>query len=352
MKVSSNPRAENPPATTVAKGWKTLGIALLPGLLLTTGIAGTAIFIGQAVDLESLNPLLISVLMGIGWRQAAGPLNLTQPGVKFAMKRILRLAVILLGLRLSLAEVMAVGPVGLIIVATSTVSTFYFTCWLGNKLKIGRRLTQLIAAGTAICGASAVVATNAVVDGSEEDMAYAISTITGFGTLAMLTYPVISNLLALTPEAFGIWSGASVHEVAQVIATAFQAGPVSGKIATVTKLSRVLLIIPIMLSLGWQSRRSMNSPNATKSLHTPWFVVLFGLLTLINSFGIVSETIRASILHLNQLLLCMALAAMGLETNLNQLLKIGTKPLYLAGIAWIFLAVVSLSMISMFYPSL
>lgn len=349
MKVSSHPRAENPPA---AQAWKAQIISLFPGLILTAGIAGIALLLGRAIGLESLNPLLIAVLMGICWRQVAGSLTLTQPGVKFTMKRILRLAVILLGLRLSLAEVMAIGPKGLIIVSASTVSTFYFTCWLGRQLQVGRRLAQLIAAGTSICGASAVVATNAVVDGSEEDMAYAISTITGFGTVAMLTYPVISNLLALTPAAFGLWSGASVHEVAQVIATAFQAGPVSGEIATVTKLSRVLLIIPIMLSLGWQSRPSLNSHDETKSLPIPWFVVLFGLLTVINSFGIVPETIRASMLQLNQLLLCMALAAMGLETNLNQLLKLGRKPLYLAGISWLFLAGVSLSLISMLYPSL
>ena len=352
MKVSSHPRAEPPAAAAVAKSWKARGMSLLPGLILTAGIAGIALFIGQATGLKSLNPLLISVLIGIGWRQASGSLKLTQPGVQFAMKRILRLAVILLGLRLSLAEVMAVGPAGLVIVATSTISTFYFTCWLGGQLQVGRRLTQLIAAGTSICGASAVVATNAVVDGSEEDMAYAISTITGFGTLAMLTYPVIGNLLSLTPETFGIWSGASVHEVAQVIATAFQAGPVSGELATVVKLSRVLLIIPIMLSLGWQSRRCLNSPNQTRTLPIPWFVVLFGVLVTINSLGIIPATTQVSILQLNQFLLCMALAAMGLETSLNQLLKLGLKPIYLAGISWLFLAGVSLSMISMFYPSL
>ncbi len=352
MKVSSHPKAEHPSATTVAKAWKAQAMPLLPGLMLAAGIAGVALLMAKAIGLESLNPLLISVLIGIGWRQAAGSLNLTQPGVKFTMKRILRLAVILLGLRLSLAEVMAVGAAGLVIVATSTISTFYFTCWLGRQLQVGRRLTQLIAAGTSICGASAVVATNAVVDGSEEDMAYAISTITGFGTLAMLTYPLIGNLLALPPETFGIWSGASVHEVAQVIATGFQAGPVSGELATVTKLSRVLLIIPVMLSLGWQSRRSLNSHNEARSLPVPWFVVLFGLLTVINSFGIVPERLQASILQFNQLFLCMALAAMGLETNLNQLFKLGAKPIYLAGISWFFLAGVSLTMIIIFYSSL
>jgi uncharacterized integral membrane protein (TIGR00698 family) len=352
MKVSSNPKAQQDSVAAFAKAWQVKGLSLLPGILLTSGIAGIALALSQAIGLDSLNPLLISVLVGIGLRQIIGVPQLTRPGIKFAMKRILRLAVILLGLRLSLAEVMAVGPVGLVIVATSTVSTFYFTCWLGRQLRVGRRLTQLIAAGTSICGASAIVATNAVVDGSEEDMTYAIATITGFGTLAMLTYPLIGNLLALSPETFGIWSGASVHEVAQVIATAFQAGTVSGELATVTKLSRVLLIIPIMLGLGWQKRRFSTDQNSANPLPIPWFVMFFVLLIVINSSGLVPETLQTSILKGNKLLLCMSLAAMGLETDLKHLWKLGAKPIYLAALSWFFLAGVSLSMIAMLYPSL
>ena len=131
-------------------------------------------------------------------------------------------------------------------------------------------------------------------------------TITGFGTLAMLTYPLLGNFLTLSPETFGIWSGASVHEVAQVIATAFQAGPVSGALATVTKLSRVLLIIPILLSLGWQNRQSSTTQKQSRSLPVPWFVVFFMLLILVNSSGIVPETLQTSILKGNKLLLCMS----------------------------------------------
>lgn len=348
MKVSSKPGTEQPSAATVAASWTSSAVALLPGLILTGGIAAFSLFLGQTIGLDSLNPLLIAVLIGIGWRQVIGLSRATRSGVKFAMKRILRLSVILLGLRLSLAEVMAVGPAGLLIVTTSTVSTFYLTCWLGHQLRVGRRLSQLIAAGTSICGASAVVATNAVVDGSEEDMTYAIATITGFGTLAMLAYPLIGNLLSLTPEVFGIWCGASVHEVAQVIATAFQAGSVSGELATVTKLSRVLLIIPIMLGLGWQGKRSIEKQDRIQPFPVPWFVVFFSLLVVINSLGIVAENIQISILQVNQLLLCMALAAMGLETNLSHLLKLGARPVFLASLSWLFLASVSLLMIMMF----
>ncbi|MEO1351229.1 MAG: YeiH family protein [Cyanobacteria bacterium J06635_15] len=344
MKLSSKSKASD--ATSAYASWLTQGLTVLPGLGLTALIAGLSMIFSGALGIDILNPLLIAVLLGIGWRHLVRLPEMYRPGIQFSMKRVLRLAVILLGLRLSMAEVLAVGPVGLIIVASSTVSTFYLTCWLGRCLQVNRKLTQLIAAGTSICGASAVVATNAVVDSPEEDMAYAIATITGFGTLAMLGYPLVSNLLSLSPQAFGIWCGASVHEVAQVIATAFQGGTLSGELATVTKLSRVLLVVPIMLSLGWQANQAgAANSDRPRQIPIPWFVLFFSLLVVINSFGIVPEAVKVPILSGNKLLLCMALGAMGLETNVSRLTQLGMKPIYLAAASWLFLAVTSLALI-------
>ncbi|MBE7383916.1 MAG: YeiH family putative sulfate export transporter [Leptolyngbya sp. SIO1E4] len=350
MKVSSKPQTSPaaPAGGSQWAKWVTQGGSLLPGLVLTSAIAIAAIALGRALGITVLNPLLIAVLLGIGWRHTVGLPQPCRPGVQFAMKRVLRLAVILLGLRLSMAQVLAVGPMGLIIVVSSTVSTFYLTCWLGRWLHINRKLTHLIAAGTSICGAAAVVATNAVVDSSEEDMTYAVATITGFGTLAMLIYPLLGAAAELSPETFGIWCGASIHEVAQVIATAFQNGAVSGELATITKLARVLLVIPIMVSLSYQ-----NSPEGAgqrpRPIPIPWFVLFFCGLVIINSFNVVPEGIRAIVLTSNQFLLCMSLAALGLETNLARLTRLGMKPIYLAGLSWLFLALVSLTMIHLLY---
>ncbi|MGB3200578.1 MAG: putative sulfate exporter family transporter, partial [Nodosilinea sp.] len=215
MKLSSKSDPGTPALGPVSSGRKPESLSILPGLLLTVLMAGGAIGLGRVIGLDTLNPLLISVFLGIAWRQWGTVPVTYRPGIKFAMKRVLRLAVILLGLRLSIAEVMAVGPWGLGMVTLGTLSTFYLTTWLGQWLGVNPRLTKLIAAGTSICGASAVVATNTVVEGSEEDMTYAIATITGYGTLAMLCYPVVGNLMQLSPETFGLWCGASVHEVAQ-----------------------------------------------------------------------------------------------------------------------------------------
>ncbi len=345
MKLSSKSEPREDALGLIAADWKAQSLSIVPGLLLTTLIAGIALGFDRLTDLHTLNPLLIAVLLGIGWRQWGVVPAAYRPGIKFAMKRVLRLAVILLGLRLSLAEVLAVGPWGLGLVTIGTVSTFYLTCWLGKCLGVNPRLAQLIAAGTSICGASAVVATNTVVEGSEEDMTYAIATITGFGTLAMLTYPLVGTLLQLSPSAFGIWCGASVHEVAQVIATAFQNGDLSGQVATVTKLSRVLLIVPIILSLGWQTHGPSQANQPARPLPIPWFVLFFCLLVGVNSLGLVAAPIKAVVLSGNQVLLCMALVAMGLETNIASLTQLGLRPIYLGGLSWLFLAVISLSMV-------
>ncbi|MGG6238772.1 YeiH family protein [Nodosilinea sp. AN01ver1] len=345
MKLSSKSDPGVPALGPASGDWKTQGSSILPGLLLTTLMAAIALGLDRLSNLHTLNPLLIAVLLGIGWRQWGVVPAAYRPGIKFAMKRVLRLAVILLGLRLSLADVMAVGPWGLAMVTAGTLSTFYLTCWLGRRLGVNPRLTQLIAAGTSICGASAVVATNPVIEGTEEDMTYAIATITGFGTLAMLAYPLVGSLLQLSPQAFGLWCGASVHEVAQVIATAFQNGAISGELATITKLSRVLLIVPIIVSLSWQTRRTHRQKQA--AIPIPWFVLFFGLLVIVNSLSWVAEPLKAVVLNGNQWLLCISLVAMGLETNLSNLSQLGIKPIYLACLSWLFLSVVSLSMIGL-----
>lgn len=347
MKASAKKTDISAPQLT-SLSWADQIKAWLPGLGLTGLLAAMALGLGQishSIGIKLLNPLLVAVLLGVAVRQTLPLPAVYRPGIQLAMKRILRLAVILLGLRLSMAEILAVGPVGLIIITSSTVGTFYLTTWLGKRLSVNPKLTRLIAAGTSICGASAIVATNAVVDGSEEDMTYAIATITGFGTLAMVSYPLISGLGQLSPETFGLWCGASIHEVAQVIATAFQHSTTSGDIATVAKLSRVLLIVPILLGLGWQARGSQSVGSTPKALPIPWFVLFFAGLVLLNSLQIFPTALKTAVAQVNQVLLCMALAAMGLETYLSKLVNLGLKPLLLAGLSWLFLSITSLILI-------
>ena len=321
------------------------------GLTLTSGLALLATFLHTLPGLELFSPLILAILLGILVRNTVGTPQVCQLGITFSLKRILKLAIVLLGLQLSLEQVIEVGPIGLAIVAITLLATFVFTCWLGKQLGVGHKLSQLIAAGTSICGASAVIATNVVVDGHDEDVAYAVAMVTVFGTASMLLYPLLPGLLDLTPQAFGLWCGASIHEVAQVIAAAFQDGKVSGEIATISKLSRVMLLAPMVLGLGLVSARKQQNGQKRnlRQMPIPWFVLYFLGMIILNSFNIFPEGIKIIVIQINQFLLAISLAAMGLETSLLKLKQAGMKPLYLGAVSWLFVSIFSLALVEIFY---
>ena len=304
----------------------------------------------QIPNLTLLSPLMLAVILGIAIRNSIGVSPIFEPGIKFCLKRLLKFAIVLLGLKLSLAEVQTVGIKGVIIVAISIISTFSFTLWLGRKLGIRQRLACLIATGTSICGASAIVATSSVIESSEEDVVYAISLVTVMGTIATFLYPIISTIIQLSPEAFGIWCGASIQDVAQVIAASFQNGDTSGMLATISKLSRVLFLIPAMITLSYYaaSLGLGRAEKTSKKVPVPWFAVAFIMAVIINSFNIIPVDIKNSISQTNPFLLTISLIALGLNTNLSKISKIGFRPIYLAGISWIFLSVSSLFFIKIF----
>lgn len=334
-------------AKTPIKNWL---YQVLPGVGLCSGLALVASFLHTLPQLRSLSSMILAIALGIVIRNAIGVASVYEKGIRFALRRILRVAIALLGLQFSFVQIANVGSTGLAIVVITLFSTFWFTCWLGKQLGIRQSLTHLIAAGTAICGASAVMATNAVNHSSDEDAAYAVATVTVFGTVSMFLYPMISSVLHLAPQTFGIWCGASIHEVAQVIAAAFQAGTVSGQLATITKLSRVLLLAPTIIALGIVSQQShQSSYRKSQRLPLPWFIFSFIVLTVLNSLDAIPVPEKNVLIMANQFLMTTAIAAMGLETKLQAILKSGLKPFYLAAAAWIFISVTSFMMIKMFY---
>lgn len=299
-----------------------------------------------------LSPILVSGFVGVFIRNSFGISKNDLPGVFFSAQKVLRLAVILLALRISFFQILGIGLSGLALIYFCCLSSFLFTCWLGNKLGIDRKLTQLIASGTSICGASAILVASPIIDNSEEDIAYSIALVTCLGTLAMLGYPILAGFLGLTPTVFGLWCGTSIHEVAQVIAASFQRGEISGEIATIAKLSRVMLIFPLIAFLGFQSKVLQKSGNSNFRLRSfPWFVLFFFLLVVINSLGLVPPTVIDPIQTLNQFLLSMAMAAMGLLTSTDALKRIGFRPIYLASLSWLFLGSVSLLLLRFHAPN-
>lgn len=327
-------------------------IALLPGLALVGAITAAAQLLRQLPGVGLLSPMILAIVLGAMFHNLAGTPARALPGIRLSSRPLLRLAIVLLGLQLTFAQVLQVGGRGMVIIVATLVASFLFTRWAGARLGVERKLAELIAAGTAVCGASAVIAANTVTRGSEEDATYAVACVTVFGTLAMFTVPVLGGAFGLDPRAYGLWAGASVHEVAQVVAASFQHGQAAGEFGTVAKLSRVMLLAPLVLAMGWAARRleraarhGDDAADVHASVPVPWFVLGFVALVVFNSLATVPPQVQQAMALVTTVLLTMALAAMGLSTDVRRLRATGVRPMALGLVSWLFIASFSLAAI-------
>lgn len=324
------------------------------GLILTAGIAAASFALRAIPGVDVLSPLILSILIGMALHNTVGTPAAAKPGVQFSLKVILKAGIVLLGLQLTFSQVVEVGWLGVAIITVTLVATFVFTKWLGARLGIDRKLTELIAAGTAVCGASAVIATNTVTRGKDEDVAYAVACVTVFGSLSMVLIPLIeTTVLKLGPIAYGLWSGATIHEVAQVVAAAFQQGEAAGHYGTIAKLTRVMLLAPLVLALGYLAHERMSGSGEKQSsedksgggVPIPWFVFGFVAMVAVASTGVVPAAADPWHQGLTQFLLAMALAAMGLETDIRKLVAEGARPAILGAASWLFIVVLGLGLV-------
>nr|WP_315920767.1 YeiH family protein [Mesorhizobium sp. SP-1A] len=316
------------------------------GIVLACVVAASAFSIRNLPGLGIFSPMILAVLVGMVVCNLVGAPAHAKPGIAFCQRNILRYAIVLLGFQLTVTQLTSIGVSGVGIVALTLGATFCFTVWLGRTLGVDSKLAQLIAAGTSICGASAVVATNAVTSANDEDVAYAVAAVTVFGTIAMLGYPLLEPFLGFSQHQFGLWSGASIHEIAQVIGASFQVGPQSGEIGTIAKLARVTMLAPVVITLGILAARSRKSESAAKP-PMPWFVVAFVGVVIINSFVTIPAEVKQVIVLLTTFMLSVGLAAMGLQTNVSAIRSRGLRPLLLALSAFIFIACFSLMLVKL-----
>ncbi|ATW27361.1 YeiH family protein [Candidatus Formimonas warabiya] len=304
--------------------------SILPGMLLTAGLAGVSFWL-QRLSLISffhLNSLIIAIILGMVMNNVGKVPAFLEPGITYSFKKILRIAIIFLGFKLSLSDMGQIGGKGIFLVIVVTAATLMFTLWLGKRLGLDRNLAVLIGAGSSICGASAIAAVAPVIDADDQDITFAVATVTIFGTLAMFLYPVFYHVFHLPDVLYAVWAGSSIHEVAQVVAAGFAAGEKTGQFATLVKLTRVLLVIPTVLLLGFSTvKKGGENPGFRKGTF-PWFVFGFSLVVLINSFSLIPKQIVDQFVTLDSFLLTMAMAGLGLGANYQKLKRVGLKPLY------------------------
>ena len=324
---------------------------LLPGLLLSGMIAWGAIQLGKLEWMQShgMSALTLAIMLGIVLGNSVyGRLApACGAGVAFSKQTLLRLGIILYGFRLTFQDIGQVGLAGIAIDALVLASTFGLAMLLGTTVfKLERNCAILIGAGSSICGAAAVMATEPVVKGRSEDVTVAVSTVVVFGTIAIFLYPVLYQLnqgwqvLGATPTAFGVYIGSTVHEVAQVVAAGKSIGQEAANAAVIAKMVRVMMLAPFLVILSAVLARGKakgGSHDKANKLAMPWFAFIFIGVVAFNSLGLLPAGTVATITELDTVLLAMAMAALGLTTHMSAIRRAGIKPLLLAGLLFCWL---------------
>ncbi|MDU6923394.1 YeiH family putative sulfate export transporter [Franconibacter helveticus] len=310
----------------------------LPGLALTALITGLALWAGAipAVSATGFSALTLAILGGMVIGNTVYP-RLWQPcdaGVLFAKQHLLRLGIILYGFRLTFAQIADVGASGLLIDILTLSSTFFLACWLGkNVFRLDRETSWLIGAGSSICGAAAILATEPVIKAQASKVTVAVATVVIFGTLAIFLYPIMWPWLNafFSPETYGVYMGSTMHEVAQVVAAGHAVSPEAENAAVIAKMLRVMMLAPFLLFLAARVKQLAPAGDGKRSAITiPWFAILFILVAVFNSFHLLPQKAVDALVLLDTVLLAMAMAALGITTHLSALKKAGVRPLLMA----------------------
>ena len=303
---------------------------------------------GRIVGLSSLTlAILIGMILGnTVYTNFAERLN---EGVCFAKGQILRLAIIFYGFKLTMTQVASVGMPAVMTDALVLTSTFLLTYWIGTKLlKVDKQTVLLIGSGASICGAAAVIAAEPIVKAEAYKVTIAVATVVVFGTIAMLLYPFLYYLGWLQPwlnaQQYGVYTGSTIHEVAQVVVAGNAVSPEVGDTAVVTKMIRVMMLAPFLLVLSFALTKgcSKNGENASfmsriKEVKVPWFAFIFITIVLLHTWVPMTASFERSMVILDDVLLTMAMFALGLTTHLGAIKQAGVKPLILGAImfAWL-----------------
>lgn len=316
---------------------------VLPGFLLCLVIAAIAYGLGRAFPI--VGGPVFGIILGACVAFARRPAAALRPGVKFASKHVLQLSIVLLGFNLRLQQVVGGGLRSLPVMLGTLVIVLAAAYVFGKLLRLDRDLRRLLGVGTAICGGSAIAALSSVIDVSETDVAYAISTVFLFNVAAVLLFPPIGHLLALSQHAFGLWAGTAINDTSSVVAAGFVYGHDAGNQAVIVKLTRTTLIIPIVLFYAgkrvWHARSSGEGVEWARII--PWFILWFLGAALLNTFGVIPAALHGALAQTALFLIVVALTGVGLSADAQAIRSAGVRPALLGLLLWIAIATSSLA---------
>jgi uncharacterized integral membrane protein (TIGR00698 family) len=321
--------------TTAAGRW--------PGLLLALAIAALAWGLGRWLPL--VGGPVFGIVLGMLMRNTLAPGAAYAPGIAFAGKQILQWSIIALGFGLSLGQVAHTGLHSLAVTAV-TMTTAFLVAWaLGRWLGVHDKLKLLIGVGTAICGGSAIAAVTPIIKPDEHDTAFAISTIFLFNLVAVLLFPLLGHLMHLSDLGFGLWAGTAINDTSSVVAAGYSYSKTAGDYATIVKLTRATLIIPVCLILAvavaWRSKKAGASDFSLRKIF-PWFILWFLVASAIRTAGLVPGWLQPALHMAAEFLIIVALTAIGLSANLRKMAATGLRPILLGLGVWVAVAVSSL----------
>jgi uncharacterized integral membrane protein (TIGR00698 family) len=319
----------------------------IKGILFTFILAVIATFLGSLLPI--VGGPVFGIIIGIIINNVLGKPKNTLKGIGFTSKKILQWAIIVLGAGLSLTKVFQTGIDSLYVMIFTLSAAFIAAYGFGKLMGVPTKLKSLIGVGTAICGGSAIAAIAPIIEADEMEVAYSISTIFLFNIIAVLIFPPIGHLLHFSDKAFGLWAGTAINDTSSVVAAGYAFSNVAGTYATIVKLTRTTMIIPIAIIfsivVAYQKKKESNQDNTVNFSFKkifPWFILWFLVASLLNTLGLFKGNSIYYINTLGKFMIVMALSAIGLSSDFKKMIKTGVKPIFLGLIVWFTVAIVSI----------
>ena len=347
------------------------------GVLLALGVTALAFFLSSmpvapftlAGGRHPIEPVMMAIILGMILSNVWTPPKVMQPGLKFSVKKLLPLGIVLLGARLNFKEMLTVGADGLVLSIVETAVALLLLFFLTRLLRLPRKLGVLLGIGTAICGGTAIVATAPVIEAEEKDVAFSVATVTLLGLIAMFALPFLGHVLQLNDKQFGIWAGLAIHQTPQVVAAGFAYSSEAGQTATIVKLARVCLLAPVVFLVGLvYARQKLKTTGVRERKNInyahlfPMFVLGFLAMALLKTCGLLPDlTFHAHKGILNpgdrsvslaglfedtsKFLITISMAGVGLETKFSAMRQTGMKPFAASLLAVLVVATLVLALI-------